>query len=127
MGGVTANTHLVNAIVALADIWICGIPIYTLQLIYIWIFGTVYVIFTGIYFEVSNGNIVYSVLNYGENLGLAVGIIILSGLVVFPAVHFIIFYSQSKLKEVILYCIFKERRETMIGEDEVMEERESTF
>ena len=63
VGGVTANTHLVNAIVALADFWICGIPIYTVQM----------------------------------------------------------------FKEVILYCIFKERRETTIGEDEVMEEREDTF
>ena len=127
LDGVNANTHLINAIIALADFWICGIPIYALQVIYAVSFGAAYSIFTGLYFVGSDGIIVYSVLNYRENLGFAVVIILLTVFVVIPAVHFIIFYSQSKLKEVILYCIFKERREAMINENEVMEQREDTL
>ena len=107
--GVNANTHLVNGICALLEVWISGIPVNTLHVIYTMIFGSVYVIFTGLYFKESEGNIVYTVVDYKNAVGQAIGICILVVLIVVPAIHFAIFYSQYKLKELILYCIFKDK------------------
>jgi len=69
LDGINANTHLINGLVALIDVWVCGIPIYTYHAIYVMIFGAVYSVFTGFYFVGSDGGIVYNVLDYGENPG----------------------------------------------------------
>lgn len=95
---------------------------YTLHVIYVVIFAAVYSIFTGIYFAGSDGGIVYNVLDYEQNVALAVGLIFLTVFIIIPAVHFIIFYPLSKLKEVVLYCIFKDRGHTMMDEGNSMEE-----
>ncbi len=109
MSGINANTHLVNGILALLDAWICGIPTNTLHVVYIMAFGAIYVFFTGIYL-LGSGNIVYNVLDYGEELGLAIATGCVVVLVFIPAIHFIIFYFQSKLQQFILYCIFKRKK-----------------
>ncbi len=108
LDGVNVNTHLVNGIIALADLWICGIPIYTLHVVHVMLFAAVYVIFTGIYFGASTGRrYVYNVLDYDNNTGLAVALAFLSVFVIVPVIHFVVIYPLSKLKEYILYRLFK--------------------
>jgi len=104
--GINANIHLVNGLFALADAWICGIPTNTLHVIYVMFFGIAYVAFTGIYY-VQSGNIVYNVLDYENNLSLAIGVCIAVILLFIPLVHILMFYSMSKLQELLLYCIMK--------------------
>ena len=111
VSGVNANTHLVNGLFALVDTWICGIPTNTLHVVYIMIFGAVYVVFTGVYFALS-GNIVYDVLDYENSLGLAIGISFAVVILMGPLVHILIFYSMSKLQELILYCTWKIRNKS---------------
>ena len=106
INGINANTHLVNGIFALIDFWVSGIPINTLHVIYPMVFGAVYCVFTGIYFVASNELSVYPILDYGNNLGRAVGLSVAIVLIVFPIFHLIIFYLQHLAKVGIMYCIF---------------------
>ena len=111
--GANANTHLLNGLIALIDVWVCNIPIHTYHVIYVSMFGAVYAVFTGLYFVGTDGGFVYNVLDFGENLGQAVGTIFLTVFIVIPAVHFIIFYSLSKLRDVVLYLIFRKPSNTV--------------
>ena len=112
VGGASANTHLVNGIVAVAEVWISGVPVQLLHFIYPMIYAVVYSVFTGIYFAAS-GNVVYdNVLDYGEGLGLAVGVVVGVTLVFIPLVHFI-FYLQYFAKNWILYRLFHGARVKM--------------
>lgn len=113
VNGVNANTHLVNGLIALVEIWISGVPVNMLHLIYTMIFAIVYAIFTGVYFTIS-GNIVYPVLDYENRPGGAVGAVLGVVFGLFPLVHIGIFYLQHFAKFWILYFVFgrKERPQT---------------
>ena len=110
--GISANTHVVNGIFSLVDLWVNGTPINTLHVIYIMIFGAVYSVFTGLYF-VGSGNYVYKVLDYNENVGLVVGVCIFVVFIVLPFCHLVIFYLQHLAKVAIIYCIFVRRRQVL--------------
>ena len=102
--GVNANTHLVNGLISLADIWISGVPVNFLHFIYLMIYVAIYGIFTGIYYSVTR-RAIYPYLDYGNNLGRAIGIG--AGLIfgVVPLVH-IMTFLQYKAKFWIMYCIY---------------------
>jgi len=117
VSAVSFNTHLINGLVSVADTWICGIPTNTLHVLYFMIYGVFYVVFTAIYFA-GSGNTIYSILDYENSKGSAVGMIFVTLFVITPAVHFAVFYISSKLKELILYCIFVKRCRMRSEEDE---------
>ena len=76
--GVNANTHLINAIVALIDIFISGIPVRVLHFYTTLSFSATYIVFTGIYHAAGGTNVqddsfIYSVIDYGNNPGSALG------------------------------------------------------
>lgn len=123
VSGVNANTHLLNGLVAVIELWVSGVPINILHFIYTVIFAAVYSLFTGIYFAPS-GAIVYSgVLDYGTNLGGAVGAVVGVVLVFLPFVHIVIFFMQYFLKFWILYYVFGRRQqppEVEIGGDKMV-------
>ena len=94
--GVNVNTHLVNAIIALIDVFISGIPVRILHFIYGAIFTTAYSTFTGIYFAAGGTNAngdpyIYAVLDYGSNPGSAAGWVLVVVLVIVPVVHLLLF------------------------------------
>lgn len=82
-GSVSIHLHLVNAVVALIDLWVSGVPVFLLHFIYIQIFGALYVVFTGVY-AAANTTAIYPVLDYQSNPGLAAGLAV--GMVVFGTV-----------------------------------------
>lgn len=120
--GINANTHLVNGLIALVEIWVSGVPVNFLHFIYPAIFGIVYAIFSGVYFGIS-GDIIYPVIDYENKPGSAVGTVLGVLFVFLPLVH-VLFYLQHIAKFWILYYIFgrKERSQTLT---ELTEEREN--
>lgn len=88
--GVNANTHLLNGILSLVDMWISGLPVYLLHVLYILVFSSVYSIFSGLYF-IATGGIIYKVLDYGSNAGAAVGLYLALTFLLLPVVHFLVY------------------------------------
>jgi hypothetical protein len=89
----SVHLHLVNAVVAILDLWVSGVPIFLLQFIYIQIFGVTYVSFTGMYYAFGNTSVIYPVLDYQANPGLAAGLAV--GMAVFGTVMVhLIFLAQ---------------------------------
>ena len=69
------HVHLINAMVALIDLWVSGVPVFLLHFVYIQLFGVAYTIFTGIYsVAFENTTAIYSVLDYHSNPGQAAGL-----------------------------------------------------
>ncbi len=118
--GINANTHLVNGLVSIVDLWVSGLPVNILHFIWIIIYGAIYGIFTGIYFVIS-GDIVYPVLDYENGIGLAVGLVVGVILVFFPLVHIMVFYLQYLIKFGLLHCYF--RNQPQNSEDTPLQNR----
>ncbi len=92
--GINANTHLVNGLVSIVDLWVSGLPVNFLHFIWIVMYAAIYCIFTGVYFVIS-GNSIYPVLDYENFTGSAIGLASGVTLVYLPLVHIIIFFLQS--------------------------------
>lgn len=88
--GVNANTHLLNGVLSLVDMWISGLPINYLHVIYILVFSAVYSVFSGLYF-IATGDSIYPVLDYGSNPGAAVGLYLALTFLLLPTVHFLVY------------------------------------
>ena len=96
LNGENFNVHLVNGIVALFDVCFSGIIIRLAHVVYLFCFGAVYVIFTGIYFAADGTNAqdkpyIYAAIDYGEELGLALLYVFIIILVFLPILHFAIY------------------------------------
>ena len=115
--GINANVHLVNGLVSLVDIWISGIPVNFVHFIYLMTYGALYTIFTGIYYATTR-DVIYGPLDYGENLGLAVGICVGVVLLFLPFVHCVVFYLQYKARFWILYYISRHFEKKCDGNSE---------
>ncbi len=109
--GINANTHLVNGLVAVLDLWVSGVPVNLLHFIYLMIYGSIYVIFTGIYFVFTN-DIIYPVIDYENGLGTAIVVAICSPIIAFPLGH-ILFYFMYLGKLWIMHCCFRQRYEPL--------------
>ena len=96
--GVNANTHLVNGLVAVVDLWVSGIPVNTLHVVYSMAFAALYCLFTGLYYVGTQEAVYAYVLDYGQMLGLAIGISVMSVFILMPLVHFIVFYLRISSK-----------------------------
>ena len=95
---ISINVHLVNGVVAVADVWISGVPVNLLHIVYLEIFSAIYVLFSGIYYAISGEVIYEKVLDYGQYLGLAVGVSVGVILVVVPLAHVVVFWLQYLLR-----------------------------
>lgn len=108
-----ANTiviiHLVNALVAIFDVWLTNIPIRILHGAYMIFFSGSYQLFTGVYYAVNgtdimNNNRVSPILNYNSEPGIAIIMDYVIPLVIVPAVH-MFFFLQYVLRSSLLYII----------------------
>ncbi len=111
LGGNNLVSHGINGLVALIDIFVCGIPFHLLHFIYPTIFASSYVAFTGIYFSVNGTNVndspyIYSVIDYNANPSLATGIV-LSVAFLFVPFMYVIIYCMFLVRETLLYFIRK--------------------
>lgn len=118
----SANVHLLNGLVAFIDFWVTAMPINILHVFYLMAYGVVYSLFNGIYFA-ATGNIVYPVIDYGNKIGEAIGLVISSVFLVLPAIHFT-FYLMYLLKLWILHCCFGTRQFTQDEESRPIVEKE---
>ena len=118
--GINANVHLMNGLVALLDLWVSGVPINFLHVIYPMIFGAVYGLFSGIYYAITEDVIYQRVLDYGEHLGTAVGVVLGVVLVFIPLMHCVIFYLQHQVKFWIFYWCFARSQDESSGETDPM-------
>ncbi len=92
------HVHLLNGIIAFLDTWITGVPFRVLHVVYIILFGCVYIVFSALYYagggtDPANRPYIYPVLDYGGNPGLAAGVAVGCGLV-FPVILHLIFYAM---------------------------------
>lgn len=109
--GVNANTHLVNGLFSLVDVLVTGTPVRFLHLIYLPLYGAIYVSFSGIYFAANGTNhngdrYIYGVLDYGNNPGTAAGVVIGTVLVVSVLFHFI-FYGLFWLRTALVTLFWR--------------------
>ena len=107
--GVNINVHLLNGIVALIDLWVSGVPVNLLHLVYGMIIGVIYSLFTVIYFVISD-DIVYTVLDYESELGSAIGTLFGVVFIFSPIVH-ILTFLQHLAKFCLLHCFFYKDQE----------------
>ena len=108
--GVNANTHLVNCIIALVDVFFSGVPVRILHFIYPVLFGAVYAVFTGIYFAADGTNAmgdpyIYSVIDYESSPGSAAGWVLAVVLVIIPIIHLLLFGLYS-LRFWLTHCLW---------------------
>ena len=106
--GVTAvsvNVHLVNAIIALVDLWFSGTPVRLFHVIYTMLGGAIYIIFSSIYYAAS-AEAIYSVLDYGERPGTASAAAVLGVIIAVPVVHCAM-YAQYAARFWITYYLRK--------------------
>ena len=106
-GGVNLNTHAINGLVALIDIFVTGIPIRLLHIVYPVAFTSTYVVFTGIYHafngtDVNDDPYIYPVINYGDYPGTATGVVFAVTFVFIPLLYLFIF-SMYLTREGIVY------------------------
>lgn len=102
VSGENINTHLTPAIVAVIEVWVVGIVLNIYHVYMIILLGTIYGIFTVIYWGAGglgwqNTPYIYFFLDYRNNPGLAVGILVGCIFLFFPAMYFIL-YGMSLLR-----------------------------
>ena len=107
---VSIHLHLVNAVVALIDLWVSGVPVFLLHFVYFQLFGAVYVGFTGMYYAFENNTAIYQVLDYQSNPGLATGLAV--GVVVLGmAVIHLLFLVQYLCRRAATARLFRKYNE----------------
>ena len=108
--GIIFNTHATHGIISAIELLIVGNPVRFYHFYFTQIFAAVYLVFTGIYYAAGGTNLngdpfVYSVLDYGNNPGFAIGIIIAALFVLLPILH-VLFYLVYIARYWMIYQIF---------------------
>ena len=106
----TVHTHGVNGLLALVDLFISRVPFQFLHFFYPAILTALYAFLNGIYFA-AGGGVIYPPINYGENLGIAVVLVIVLALSPMPI--YIIFFLLAWLRDVVykkVACCFRDIR-----------------
>ena len=98
--GINANTHLVNGIIALGDVFFSGVPVRLFHFIYPLLFSSVYIVFTGIYFAADGTNVmgdpyIYPVIDYENSPGSAAGWALGGCLLIVPLLYLLLFCLYS--------------------------------
>ena len=116
------HPHLLSALVALFDLWVSGTPVYLLHFVYMQLFGSTYVCFTGIYYALNgtglNGSrAIYPILDYENNTGIAVGLSVSMALLGTVVLH-MLFLAQYLCRMKItsyLQLKYKQRYRSTVG------------
>lgn len=103
VNGVNANTHLVNGLLAVVDLWVTGLPVNLIHFLYLMIFSTIYSTFAGIYY-IYSGDIIYVPLDYRANAGAAVGLCLSVGFFLLPFIHSL-FYLMFLCRQGLVYRV----------------------
>lgn len=108
---VNIHEHLLSILPGLMDTFITAIPVRLLQFVYLMMFAMVYTVFTGIYYAAGGTNTageryVYSIIDYGNSPGMAVGVIIVLVFVV-PLVLHSLYWGLYMLRTLLLHCWLK--------------------
>lgn len=113
--GVNANTHLINGIVSVVDVFFFGVPVSFLHFIYPMFFGAAFASFSGIYWSangtnpVTGGRYIYSLLDYSNNTTTASIVVVLVVIIAIPLVH-IVFYAIHLARFWLVYAIFDSKK-----------------
>ena len=126
--GVNANTHLLNGIVSILDVFFFGVPVNLLHIIYPACYGAVYASFSGIYWAangtnpVDEGRYIYSLLDY-SNPSTAVVIAILVVILYIPLIH-LLYYVVYLARFWLVYAVYGRTKVPCWGGMQVLEEHE---
>ena len=104
---VNVPINLLNAIVAMLDTWLTGIPIRILHGVYLIIFGAGFQLFTGIYYaangtDISGKHSINQIPNYNKNPGVSAIIDIAIPFIILPIIH-LLFFLNYLMRESLLY------------------------
>lgn len=99
------NVHLASGVFAMVDLWVSGVPVNLLHSVYLTCFIAVYTSFTGVYFGITH-EVIYGILNYEDNPGLAATLCFLSATLFAPLFYIVVFYLQYLVKFRILRWLF---------------------
>ncbi len=100
------HVHLFNGVSAIIDLWVVGIPVRMLHVLYIILFGSLYAAFTGLYYafngtDPAGKHYIYPMLDYKHNPAYASGLIIASALAFLCLIH-LLFFSQYLMRRWII-------------------------
>ncbi|XP_032230605.1 protein rolling stone isoform X2 [Nematostella vectensis] len=106
--GLDVSTHALNTVFMILELVLSKLPIRLLHCIYPLVFGLCYMIFTVVYWAAGGTNAnnkpyIYSIVDYKDSPGMAVGILLGALLVLLPIVHSV-FFGVYKLR-----CYLSER------------------
>lgn len=92
LSGESIHVHMLNGIVACIDMLITGLPFRILHVVYVIMFGSVYIIFSGIYYaangiDIFGNRYIYPILDYDHNPGLAAGVGVSCAVILSAALH----------------------------------------
>lgn len=110
------HLHLVNAVVALIDLWVSGVPVFLLHFVYVQVFGAAYVVFTGVYAS-ANTTAIYPVLDYKSNPGLAVGLAVGMVLIGTVVVHMLFLVQYLCRKSLTTRLLLKYKKKYRLSFD----------
>ena len=129
ISGVNANTHLVNGLIAVLDVFIVGHPVRILHVIYLVAFGAAYLTFAGVYYAANGvnpfttGQYIYGVIDYGSS-PVSASLTSLGVVLIFlPIVH-MVFYGLYLIRYSIIYCIYAKHHSQEAENENEMEKHE---
>lgn len=102
--------HLLNGVMAFLEVWITRLPVRIYHVVYVMLFSSVYVLFTGIYYvsgginDHSNTTYIYSVLDYENAPASAAAFASINVLMLTLVIH-LFFYANYLLREGTLHFI----------------------
>lgn len=119
------HVHLINGIASLIDLWITGIPLHLLHVVYIVLFGSAYVTFSGIYHAANgtdpDGNpYIYEPLDYGAQPGVAAGYAIGCGFFFLAMVHLLFFVQYLARQWITMHCYGRQRKYSLASTSELV-------
>jgi hypothetical protein len=105
------SAHLFNSLVVLMDIWITRLPVRIYHFFYVMFVGSVYSLFTGLYYvgggrNEYNDTYIYQIIDYKTDPGLSVGLLLGVVLVGVPLINLFL-YCNYLLREGLLYVVKK--------------------
>ncbi len=129
LDGVNLNTHLINGIVSVIDVFFFGVPINLLHFVYPVSYGVVYASFSGIYYGANGTNLngsryIYETLDYGNNPSIASLLAILVVILYIPLIH-LVFYAVHLGRFWLLYAIFNRKKVSWCGKQPIFEKHEN--
>ncbi len=129
--GVSANTHAVNGIILILDVFFFGVPVALLHVIYPMIFGAVYASFSGIYWAANGTNpaneerYIYPVLDYAARPTTGTLIVVMVVLLFLPFVHLAL-YALHLVRFWLVYAIYGHSIISCYGNEKEEEAQEDT-